>query len=469
MPRIKITETDLTNNLAYDATETIVYIPGLDGTPAPEEEEEAEEGQTAKSKTGQIKLYRTLGEFISDITPYKWEQAEEIEYTKTPDEGSKTQKYTIKKDEIDKSYILAYELLRRNIPVLYEVIGSPNVDDEKEDFTDGVYKGVIAKLTSTENDIWAKLGDKYTYNIKFVTTGGYPILWDTSYTGNASILENILNMVAKRGDATFLIDTPYTLQTATEVKEEITRILNTGTSSSIITADNLKFGAVFYPWVRIDKLTINGSNITNVEVPASFIYLLAFAYSTQTNEEWLPIAGVRRGITDTEITYKPLVEIGGLEAETLQPAGSTFTDSSNTAIQADGYAINPICNITPYGYVIWGDRTLAKVEGSLKASNFLNIRILTNNLKKQIFFACKTYTFEQNSDILWFNFTNSFKPLLDRMASGNGIEAYRVTRVTSNQIAELKAKVRIYPIEPVEFFDIEVELADRNVDLTEVE
>ena len=46
------------------------------------------------------------------------------------------------------------------------------------------------------------------------------------------------------------------------------------------------------------------------------------------------------------------------------------------------------------------------------------------------------------------------------MATGNGINGYKIIRAKTDKKATIKAIIRIYPIEAVEDFDITIELAD---------
>ncbi len=68
--------------------------------------------------------------------------------------------------------------------------------------------------------------------------------------------------------------------------------------------------------------------------------------------------------------------------------------------------------------------------------------------------------FEQNSDRLWFNFKSQIVKLLDTMQTGQGIRGYRIIKQTPDSKAQIKALIRIIPMEAVEKFDLTVELSD---------
>ena len=99
-------------------------------------------------------------------------------------------------------------------------------------------------------------------------------------------------------------------------------------------------------------------------------------------------------------------------------------------------------------------------NGDLVASSFLNIRQLCSTIKKQLYVACRRFTFDPNSDTLWFNFVNAIKPTLEAMKADQGVRDYRIVKVYTDKKATLKAKIRIIPIEAVEDFDLEISLED---------
>lgn len=97
-------------------------------------------------------------------------------------------------------------------------------------------------------------------------------------------------------------------------------------------------------------------------------------------------------------------------------------------------------------------------EPGLRASHFLNIRQLCTTIKKEIYTACRSLTFDPNSDLLWFKFINKMQPVLDNMRADQGIDNYAWVREEVSAKALTKAKLRIVPIEAVEDFDIGITL-----------
>lgn len=571
MPSINIYERDLTSPYSVDTTPNIVYIPGY-------------------ANIGPIDtpiLCNTLSEFYSIFgsKPYKFKKAQDyptVEITNS-DKTKKTYKFTgtakpvssmYQKDDFEKSFILAAELLSKNLPILYERVTSGEI--EKASYTDSnwgtftakdIYSGRVSTLISVmiklvnddekhyqltvklaasnelgisekvedfdfvldetkansskiyykyitsdiididwpssgvegtpsgfesvktlslpsnvdyktkdefkvtdiykafiescevENSKLYNLMDKGEYQIKFLTLGAYPSFEfglaekkdNTEIIETYNVFVNLIETAAKRGDCIALVDhtnnSTRTLQTtagsvysslSAYVKNSLTITRKGGDSE-----DGYTYGAMFTPYATYRLSTQNNEQYT---LPASFGYLSAFAASTQTNPNWYAVAGVSRGVPSGLI---------GLSQNITNAIADLYQPRNNVAI-------NCITNIKPYGYTIWGNRTLKNnsADGDLKALSFLNIRVLTCDLKKTLYQACKRYTFENNTDIMWLNFKSQIEPALAKMLSGNGIASYQIIKVATTKKATIEAIIRLVPIEPVEDWFITIELTD---------
>lgn len=319
-----------------------------------------------------------------------------------------------------------------------------------------IYKAFMNSC-EVENSKLYNLMDKGEYQIKFLTLGAYPSFeFGLDKTGTGSIetynvFDNLIETAAKRGDCIALVDhtnkSTRTLQTtagsvysslSAYVKNSLTITRKGGDSE-----DGYTYGAMFTPYATYRLSTQNNEQYI---LPASFGYLSAFAASTQTNPNWYAVAGVSRGVPSGLI---------GLSQNITNAIADLYQPRNNVAI-------NCITNIKPYGYTIWGNRTLKNnsADGDLKALSFLNIRVLTCDLKKTLYQACKRYTFENNTDIMWLNFKSQIEPVLAKMLSGNGIASYQIIKVATTKKATIEAIIRLVPIEPVEDWFITIELTD---------
>ena len=195
----------------------------------------------------------------------------------------------------------------------------------------------------------------------------------------------------------------------------------------------------------------------NKKFPGAFHYLACFVNSLNLGfKEWYAAAGYTRGVSNYKIDYTT-VKLGEIAINALEPRSKTEGKPA--------FACNVIANFRG-SYYLWGNRTAHQLgdengqNNDLIASSFLNIRQLCITIKKQLYTACRRFTFDPNSDTLWFNFVNAIKPTLELMKADQGIRDYKILKVATKEKATLKAKIRIIPIEAVEDFEIEVFLED---------
>lgn len=311
-----------------------------------------------------------------------------------------------------------------------------------------------------------KLEDKGEFTVKYITSGGYPVL---GYNKN-SITRRMLSLCASRGDSVAIVDhTNYS-------ERKLMAIDPTSVFYEVANAkfENAQFGAMFTPWANYSGLPISwkevnigdvgykdAPSVNSIQLPASFAYLAALAVSIRSNANWEAIAGVKRG----QVPY-----ITSLN--TKERLSNTIADSYQS--RDDKTSINAITNIRPYGLTIWGNRTLFdnNKAQNLRASSFLNLRNLCSDIKKVVYTACKDLLFEQNSEILWINFKSRITPLLDRMKTGYGISGYKIIKAATHYNgeplakAQLAAVIKIYPLYAIEEFEITVELADDEVSVS---
>lgn len=226
-----------------------------------------------------------------------------------------------------------------------------------------------------------------------------------------------------------------------------------------------RYGAMFTPHVTT-KLWVDGKT-TSVIIPASFDYLACFAKHIGRYKSWFAMSGAVRGVSPySNIT--PTIVFGDADINNVLQI--------RTSDSQGHLATNAICEIRPYGNIVWGNRTLHPLKRpdnadsnsaiQLTASSFLNIRQLCCDIKKTLYRAARRFTFEPNSDALWYNFKSVITPLLDEMKSNQGIKGYQIVKIKTSKKAVLVAKIKIVPIEAVEDFDLTVELSD-SIDVTE--
>lgn len=334
--------------------------------------------------------------------------------------------------------------------------------------------------------------DRNQYDIKFILAKeGQTAIEAEEPEGAQTELAVALDIVQKRKDCVVVYsktNKTYDEEETTLLKTECNYIVSATSSdadqkfySDEVRTPAGKYVLPFYAEGGVHEDDVTGRPVLD----AGKAYILAFLDNVAKGRaEWLAIAGSVRGAIPG--SYK--VD-GYLKEEEIDNMQLRTYDSAE---EASNIAINPIVNMNPWGTRIWGNRTClpntnvttdgepaaedggnvaASPTDQLVASSFANIRIVLCDIKKAIYKAARTYQFEQNTDVLWVNFTSSVNSLLEEMKSSYGIVGYRWKRDSVNeQRGELRAILQITPIEAVEDFTVTVELKDsldNNVQIAE--
>ena len=374
--------------------------------------------------------------------------------------------------QFDLGYVMLSLLSEAGLPIHYCGVYDIEQDPIK---VNGVKVKNLESLNF--NTIYNEFVDKSKYDPKFITPG---IFYD-----NVDCLNACLKCASERGDSIAVLSVPQiyedeALNTSTKIDEWVNENLKemcqqhptrkgVTWDSNSTTETRGTYGAIFTPnFIFNNKKVVyydNGQatySVSNIIFPSYLNYLLAFAENTINNPDYFAIAGYQRGSSAYSIT--PLINFGDVDTEIFEPR-----EAGDSNEYADHIAINPICNIPDEGYLIWGNRTMHPLSvpsnGSsdliqLTASSFLNIRHICCDVKKTLFRAAKYYSFEPNTTILWFNFKSRITPLLNDMKSNQGIRSYQFIKSNTNLKAVLAARIIIEPIEPVEDFDLTLELTD---------
>lgn len=250
--------------------------------------------------------------------------------------------------------------------------------------------------------VFKRLQDKYLYNIKFIANGGYvdELITPSSILKKPSnvkrlVESSMLQCAQSRGDCLAFIDIPLGIG-----RDDALEYF-----SYIATS----YGTAYAPWVK--KQLDTGETKW---CPPSFIALETIAKSIEAgNEIYAPPAGVNRGIVSSVVDLS--FEI---PADYIDYWSDNYTQF-----------INPIVYIDGYGYSVFGQKTLYNVssEGDNSmgsALQYLNTRLVANEIKKKIFECCVELTFEQNNLHTWIRFSTMMSELLNKLKSNNAISYY---------------------------------------------
>ena len=454
MDRIIITEQDLaTNNITEEQIVDVVFIPGFaSGTNATDPvgayiptfcssiaEFEAHFG-TVPAKFAKEQFYPSYDDsaegFSKDAIPASGVGPES-------DEGV----LWFSKGTYDPSYTYAKELLYAGLPIMYYRVNEYQVETEDTyDVTvEQMYKVFKEKLFASDSILL----DKGEYQFKYLTTGGYPVF---EYNNN-EIATAMIKLAAMRGDCVAFID--HTDNHERPLQGTVGEVKSVYASMNENALPELydTYGTMISPWCTF---RVNSVHTNEIQLPGSFAYFKCLAQMLNSDSDWLAVAGVTRGLVPDFKSICTSTPLTNSIADSYQPEPNS---------KGEGVAINAITNVKPYGYCIWGNRTLRMQRSNRPgfALNFLNIRNLVSDVKKQAYIAAKSLMFEQNNDVLWINFKSLVTPLLDQMVSGEGLSSYKLIKNVSQDKTRLSATIRLYPTYAVESFEIEITLEDEEV------
>lgn len=375
----------------------------------------------------------------------------------------------------DYSYEYAKSLLTAGLPVLFEAIYTSVVTKTAQEQTTTITadkQAFLNKLKTAEtistDGFYSRLADKGMYEFKYLTSGGWPIFdhvipsdksnWNT-------IAKEMIKCATSRGDCIALIDhnedTNNTLPLTGENSiyagmKAFADYVNELNSEASLTY-NMSTAAFFTPWATygiahyIKDMKNEGKTKqeTTIDFAPSYAYLRALAASINTNASWLAIAGVTRGIVPDLKALNTSKILTNAIADSYQDANAKIS-------------LNAITEIRDYGKCIWGNRTARDNTKGSTATSFLNIRNLMCEVKKEAYKSAMRCLFEQDTEILWVNFTAPIRALLDYMMSNQGISNYKIIRKTTTDKTKMACAIRLYPIYALESIEIDVVLTEDN-------
>ena len=453
MPKIRISEYDLTGVIQKSPISNIIYIPIL----TDEAVQLTDKGKVVSICYSRKELENRIGSRLVkkiELPSTEGTTVKAAEGTTVKAEDVKESIELAKKSRV--MYNIATRLIDLGFPVLVEGVAVTEKTITGDKKTD---KKV--KVVEIPTDSITLLKDKSLFDIRFLTSG-------IDVVNNANLIE----VADERQDCIALINLD---ETATDFDYTVATIREQFVANSSV------YAAGFTPWFYSehptlikgveDSTTVSDKPATEeaeeVAIPAAYGYLFAYGRMLANNAaEWQAVAGPERGIIPelSDVFYTYSYE----DVEILQARSKDKLVELDNAEDNVGVAINPIAWVRPNGYILYGNRTLKANDAKKKttAQSFLNIRNGVNAIKKVMYDAGRTFVFEQNTEVLWTNFRNYITPLLDRMQSSDGLLGYTFVKVATDAKARLKAKLTVIPVEAVEDFDLDVYLVD---DLTVTE
>lgn len=340
---------------------------------------------------------------------------------------------------------------------------------------------------------WDFLNDKNAYNLKFLTTGNYftvpvynkddesidaelrviPTVEETNWAFDFTTLNALLPLAGSRKDCALLVDldyydgenAPLTGITGNDLAGAYKKALEyTNSGDKAYTpnyfvkedASGNKISSRAYTLLPNCNMSYSvGANTYTIKVPSSLVYLYNFAMSERGNNQWLPSAGVTRGTLNSLFT--PDLEI------------SKYYLDTNIISDSEGVSFNGIVNVRPYGYTIWGDRTLLDQEAlrGVQATSYMSIRNLVSDIAHRAYESAIQHTYETNNDVTWLNFKSQVVTLLDQMKTSGVVQTYEIGRSVTEEYNKMVMVITVYINLPVENFDIYVNLENAEVSVSE--
>lgn len=245
---------------------------------------------------------------------------------------------------------------------------------------------------------------------------------------SGAVIATALQICEARGDVLYIVDPPFGLR-----PQQVVDWHNGMLLSDLGNAINSSYGALYWGWIKY----YDQFNINEVWVPPSGHIAAVFSRTSRNTEQWYAPAGLTRGrlLTALELEYTP-------------------SQGENDLLYGSGNAVNPIVKFPQDGIVVWGNRTLQRIDTALSR---VNVRMLLIFLKKTLTSTLRTFVFEPNDSALWAQVVSTINPFLGDIQSRRGLTAYKVVCDSSNNTPEridrneLWVSVFLKPTRSVEF------------------
>jgi phage tail sheath protein FI len=268
------------------------------------------------------------------------------------------------------------------------------------------------------------LQNKETFDINLLVTPGF---------SSGAVIATGLSICEARGDVLYIIDPPFGLR-----PQQVVDWHNGMLFSDLANAINSSYGALYWGWIKY----YDQFNVSEVWVPPSGHIAAIFSRTSRTTEQWFAPAGLTRGrvITALEVEYTP-------------------TQGENDLLYGSGNSVNPLVKFPQDGIVVWGQRTLQRVETSLSR---VNVRMLLIYIKKVLTRTLRAFIFEPNDKALWDQVLTVVNPFLGDIQSRRGLTAYKVVCDASNNTPEridrneLWVSIFIKPTRAVEYIVLNI-------------
>jgi len=280
--------------------------------------------------------------------------------------------------------------------------------------------------------------DLLAFNL-LITPGAIRECSDTTQV----ITRAALALCEGRGDAFYIADVHYDLDTVAELKDSVN---GTGAYGSAIDSS---YGGFWAPWLAV----YDSYNQKTVWCPPSAFVAGQMAYNDRVAQAWYAPAGLNRG--KIQIASGVRFNLNRDELEVLQ---------------APREIINPIRNMVGEGIVIWGQRTAQRKTSALDR---VNVRRMINFAKSSVIGATRILIFDQNDSKTWRKFTQLVQPIIQNIKDTRGLYDFRVicdestnppTLIDQNQ---MQGKILLKPTKTAEVITVDFNILNTGASFNE--
>lgn len=267
----------------------------------------------------------------------------------------------------------------------------------------------------------AGLSDKFTYNFDYITSGEY-----VDSIEETGIAKNLLMTALSRKDCTAILETEMTTKPA-----EITKWFRTTLPQLGL---DLSYARSATNWVYEDDDWHAGSY--------SFLKVMGRSYSE-----------TKRTLAGTDF-------VTSATNSAFQISESLLLNWQDSSL----IGLNPICKIGNFGYIIFGQSTLATPRaGSIKSITGDDIRQMTNRIKKNLLLFSIQTLFKFRNVRTWNEFSSRVANYLDKFTAEGSITSYSLTVNSLSEGDVLKVLLSIDLPLAIGTIEIEMSLTSTNI------
>lgn len=277
------------------------------------------------------------------------------------------------------------------------------------------------KSDSVNPFLEAGLSDKFTYDFDYITSGEYV---DTKT--ETGIAKNLLMTALSRKECTAILETEMTTK-----PEEVTNWFRTILPQLGL---DLSYARSATNWVYEDEKWHAGSY--------SFLKVMGNSYSE-----------VRRTLAGTDY-------VTGATNSAFPISESLLLNWQDPSL----IGLNPVCKIGNFGYVIFGQSTLATPRtGTIRPITDDDIRQMTNRIKKNLLIFSIQTLFKFRSIRTWNEFSSRVANYLDQFVAEESITSYDLTVDNLTEGSTLKVLLAINLPLAIGTIEIEMSLTSTNI------